>query len=551
MPNEINLNELPQATVERTKRFRVSVVWIIPILAAVIAVGIAVQRVMNEGPTITIVFRAAEGIEAGKTFLKYKDVTVGTVSAVQLSDDYQKVVVKAKIAKYAAGLMVDDTKFWIVAPRVTLSGVSGLGTLLSGNYIGLAPGKTTRRRRIYTGLDVPPTITDQPGRQFVLKASTLGSVGIGAPVYYRSLSVGEVLEYSLASDGKSIDVKTFINAPYDQYVTADSRFWNASGIDVSAGADGVHVHTESLVAVLAGGIAFDTPGFATSARPAAANATFTLYPDHESAMKQPDLEERRYVLYFDESVRGLSVGAPVLLRGLTVGQVTDVGLSYQPKTLLFRPRVVITFSPERLYTHLSQKDRATIRASLGPNLEGRTKLVRRMVDEQGLRAELKTGSLISGDLYVALEYHPQAPKVTLDWEADPLELPVASGGLASLEAKLDSILGKVDRMPLDAMGTQVKDALVNLNKTLKDVNTLIERLDTQTVPAATETLQELHQAIASGDQALFGKDATGPQDLRDTLQEVAGAARAVRVFVDYLERHPEVLIRGKKKEETP
>lgn len=551
MPNEINLNELPQATVERTKRFRVSVVWIIPILAAVIAIGIAVQRILNEGPTITIVFKAAEGIEAGKTFLKYKDVTVGTVSAVQLSDDYQKVVVKAKIAKYAAGLMVDDTQFWIVAPRVTLSGVSGLGTLLSGNYIGLAPGKTTKHRREYVGLDVPPTITDQPGRQFILKASTLGSVGIGAPVYYRSLSVGEVLEYNLASDGKSIDVKVFVDSPYDKYVTSEARFWNASGIEVSAGAEGVRVRTESLVAVLAGGIAFDTPGFAATGEPATANSTFTLYPDHAAAMRQPDLQERRYVLYFDESVRGLSVGAPVTLGGLPVGQVTDVGLTFNPATLLFRPRVVITFSPDRLLAHLSDKERASAKELFGLSAEARAKLLRRMVEDQGLRASLQTGSLVSGELYVALEYHPNAPKVKLDLTADPLVLPVASGGLASLEAKLDSILAKVDHMPLEAMGTQVKDALVNLNKTLKDVNTLIERIDTQTVPAATQTLQDLHQAIANGDQALFGKDATGPQDLRDTLQEVARAARAVRVLVDYLERHPEVLIQGKKKEETP
>jgi paraquat-inducible protein B len=261
MPNENNLNQLPQATLERPKRFRLSVVWIIPILAAVIAIGIAVQRILNEGPTITIVFKVAEGVEAGKTFLKYKDVTVGTVSAVQLSDDFTKVVVKAKIAKYAAGLMVDDTTFWIVAPRVTLSGISGLGTLLSGNYIGLAPGKATRHRHEYTGLDVPPPITDQPGRLFVLKADSLGSVGIGAPVYYRSLSVGQVVEYNLSSDGKAIDIKVFVDAPYDKYVTSEVRFWNASGINVSAGADGVQVHTESLVAVLVGGIAFDTRGF--------------------------------------------------------------------------------------------------------------------------------------------------------------------------------------------------------------------------------------------------------------------------------------------------
>jgi paraquat-inducible protein B len=551
MPNENNLNELPQASIERPKRFRVSVVWIIPILAAVVAIGIAVQRILNEGPTITIVFKAAEGVEAGKTFLKYKEVTVGTVSAVQLSDDFTKVVVKAKIAKYAAGLMVDDTTFWIVAPRVTLSGISGLGTLLSGNYIGLAPGKATRHRHEYIGLDVPPPITDQPGRLFVLKADSLGSVGIGAPVYYRSLSVGQVIDYNLSSDGKAIDVKVFVDSPYDKYVTPEARFWNASGINVSAGANGVEVHTESLVAVLVGGIAFDAPGFAAAGEPAAANSTFTLYPDQTTAMRQPDVRERRYVLYFNESLRGLSVGAPVTLWGLTVGRVTSVDLTYDPATLKIRPRTIITFSPARLLANVSQQEQASVKALLGMSEEKRTQVVRRMVEEQGLRARLQTGNLLSGELYVALEYHPNAPKAHIDWSGDPLELPVASGGLASIEDKLDSILTKVDRMPLDAMGTQVKDALVKLNTTLKDANVLIERIDTQLVPAATETLQQLHTAIANGDQALFGKESAGPQDLRDTLVEVAGAARAVRVLVDYLQRHPEALIRGKKEEEKP
>ena len=235
-------------------------------------------------------------------------------------------------------------------------------------------------------------------------------------------------------------------------------------------------------------------------------------------MKQPDPRERHYVLYFDESVRGLSVGAPVTLWGLTVGQVTNVDMTFDPATLRIRPRVLITFSPIRLLAHVSQKEQASAKSLLGLGEGERTKLVRRMVEEQGLRARLQTGNLLSGELYVSLEYHPNAPKPHVDWSADPLELPVASGGLASIEDKLDSILTKVDHMPLDAMGIQVKDALVNLNKTLKDANTLIERIDTQTVPAATQTLEELHRAIANGDQALFGKDATGPQDLRDTLQ---------------------------------
>jgi paraquat-inducible protein B len=263
------------------------------------------------------------------------------------------------------------------------------------------------------------------------------------------------------------------------------------------------------------------------------------------------VRERRYVLYFNESMRGLSVGAPVTLWGLTVGRVTNVDLTYDPATLRIRPRVMITFSPARLLAHVSQQEQAAVKALLGMSEEKRTEVVRRMVEVQGLRARLQTGNLLSGELYVALEYHPNAPKVHIDWSADPLELPVASGGLASIEDKLDSILTKVDQMPLDAMGTQVKDALVKLNTTLKDANVLIERIDTQLVPAATETLQQLHVAIANGDQALFGKESAGPQDLRDTLVEVAGAARAVRVLVDYLQRHPEALIRGKKEEEKP
>ena len=408
MPNETDFNELPEASLERKKRRRISVVWIIPILAAVIALGIAIQRAMNEGPTITIAFKAAEGVEAGKTFIKYKDVTIGQVTTVQLSEDYTGVVIQAKIAKHAAALLVEDTKFWIVSPRASLSGISGLGTLLSGNYIGMQVGKSTTRRRSFTGLDVPPTITDQPGRQFMLRAASLGSVGIGAPIYYRSLSAGQVAGYSLAADGKSIDITVFVNAPYDKYVTARTRFWNASGIDVSAGADGVKVHTESLVAVLAGGLAFDSPDFLPAGDPAAADTVFTLYPNRAVAMKQPDQLERRFVLYFDESVRGLSMGAPVTLFGLPVGEVADVGLEFKPEALELRPRVLVTFFPERLVERVSSGGKTSAETFLKSDMANRDRMLHRMVEEKGLRATLQSGNLLTGELYVAFEYFPNA-----------------------------------------------------------------------------------------------------------------------------------------------
>ena len=284
MPEPTGPGALPQATVEPPKRARFSVIWIIPILAAAVAIGIAVQRIVTEGPTITIVFKSADGIEAGKTFVKYKDVTIGHVTKVDLSDTDVTVEVTAKISKRAARLMVDDAKFWVVEPRVTLSGISGLGTLLSGNYIGFLPGKSDKKQSKFTALEVAPIITDQPGRRFVLKASTLGSLGVGSPIYYRQLQAGQVAAYDLSADGKGIDITVFINKPYDTYVTPETRFWNASGIDVSVGAGGVNVRTEGLVALLAGGLAFDAPSFTPPSQPAAADAVFTLYADRATAI---------------------------------------------------------------------------------------------------------------------------------------------------------------------------------------------------------------------------------------------------------------------------
>ena len=322
MADSTDRGNIPQATVVPKKGTRISVVWIIPLLAAIIAIGIAVQRIMSEGPTITIVFKTAEGVEAGKTFVKYKDVNIGQVETVQLTSDYSKVEVTVKIDKSAAGLIVEDAKFWIVEPRVTLGGISGLGTLLSGNYIGFELGKSVKKQRRFIGLETPPRITsDQPGRQFVIKAPDLGSLGIGSPIHYRRLKAGQVIAYSLADDGKTVEIKVFINEPYDKYVNSETRFWNASGLNVSVGAGGMEIRTQSLVTLLAGGLAFNTPSFAAKAEPAAADTVFNLYKDEATAMKKPESITAHYVLYFTEPLRGLSVGAPVTLLGLLIPEL--------------------------------------------------------------------------------------------------------------------------------------------------------------------------------------------------------------------------------------
>jgi paraquat-inducible protein B len=333
-------------------------------------------------------------------------VNIGQVTAVRLSPDYSKVEVTAKIAKTAAGLIVEDAKFWVVEPRVTLSGVSGLGTLLSGNYIGFEVGKSSKKQRTFTGLETPPIITyGQPGRQFVLKAKSLGSLGIGSPVYYRSLQAGQVVAYELARDGKGLDITIFVNAPYEQYVNSGTRFWNASGIDVSLGANGVEVRTESLVALIAGGLAFDTSPVATTIEPAPADATFTLHADRAAAMKEPDTIAARYVLYFNETLRGLSVGAPLTLLGLPAGEVTEIGLDIDPRPRAFAGawRSSPTPAPHRAPGRPGKRPWAS---SLTQSAAQRHALIQELVEQRGVRAQLRSGNLLTGQLFVALDYFP-------------------------------------------------------------------------------------------------------------------------------------------------
>jgi paraquat-inducible protein B len=535
-----DLNNIPQAIAAPKKRMRFSVVWIIPVVAAVVALVIAIQHILSEGPTITIVFKKAEGIEAEKTIVKYKDVKIGQVTRVELSEDFSKVVLTAKIDKSAAGLIVEDAKFWIEQPRVTLSGISGIGTLMSGNYIGLEVGKSKKIQHEFIGLEVPSAITgDQPGRHFTLKADNLGSIGIGSPLYYRRLNVGQVIGYDLAEDGKSVTIKIFVYAPYDNCVTVNTSFWEASGIDVSLGANGLSVQTQSVLSLLIGGIAFETPSWVeTDSKPASADAVFTLYNERAEALAKHEEIFANYVLYFKESIRGLSVGAPVTFLGLPVGEVTEIGLEYNPAIEDLRPRVDVRLYPARFLAHIKESAAAEHKAQ---SLKERQALVQRMVD-RGLRAQLRSGSIVTGQLYIAVDIFSNAPKVKIDWTKSPPELPVMPGALQDLEMKINSILAKIEKMPLDTIGE-------NLRKLLLTLDGLVKHANRETLPEVKATLESLKRLLKNADAGIVGRNAPVKQDLRETLQEITQAAQAISQLADYLERNPDSLIRGKKQEE--
>ena len=402
---------------------------------------------------------------------------------------------------------------------------------------------------------MPPIITSgQPGRQFVLKAENLGSLGIGSPIYYRRLEVGQVIAYDLVSDGKGVDIKVFVNAPYDRYVNPDTRFWNASGIDVSVGAGGLEIRTQSLVALIAGGLAFDTPPFVAKTEPAAINMVFTLYSDQATAMRQPESDAARYVLYFSESLRGLTVGAPVTVLGLTVGEVVAVGLDIDPTVSKIRGRVEIVSYPHRLTARLIAKE-AAIGKLLDRSVQQRHAFIQRLVEQRGVRAQLRSGSLITGQLFVAFDYFPDAPKAKIDWSRDPVELPVMPSEITDLEQKVTAILAKLDKLPYEAIGADLTKALVSLDQTLKSAEKAVNRIDAELTPGLKTTMEDLRRTIVSADgvlnsadATLVGKDAPGQQELREALQEIARAARSLRVLTDYLEQYPDALIRGKSRE---
>lgn len=550
MTENADLANVPEATHVPKKRSRLPVVWIVPIVAALVAVGIVVQKYLNEGPTIRITFPSAEGIEPGKTFIKYKDVEIGKVTQVNLTDNFTKILVTAKFEKNAEGLLDNDARFWLVKPRVSLSGVSGLGTLLSGNFIGFEPGKSTVKRRDFLALENPPPITrDRLGREFVLRADTLGSLGLGSPVYYRRLGVGDVISFDLAKDGRSMEIRVFVNAPHDKYVTPDTRFWEASGLDASMGADGISVQTASMTSLIAGGISFETPSSVPSVE-AAPGTAFTLFKDRKTALAPSQKEIRLFVARFKESLRGLSVGAPVQFLGMPVGEVTDIGLEYKGEVL--RPRVEIAIYSYRMAEALTKETKAMQKAA---SFEKRTDIMARMVADKGLRAQLKTGSLISGQLYVSLDYYPDAPKAKIDMKQDPPEIPTVAGSMAELETQIHNIVAKLDKVPMEEIGNDTKKAIQSLDNTLQSATRALNRVEGETLPEAKKTLEDLRRAVTAAERVLnstdnifMGPDAPAQQELRDALQEIARSARAIRLLADYLERNPETLLRGKNKE---
>jgi len=455
-----------------------------------------------------------------------------------LNDDRAHINATIELDQSAAAFTKRDTRFWVVRPRIGAGGVSGVDTLLSGAFIGADPGEAKDTEDNFVGLENPPAITyGQKGKRFTLHTADLGSLDIGSAVYYRRIQVGQVVSYQLAKDGKGVDIDIFVNAPNDQYVRKDSRFWNASGVDVSLGANGLKVNTQSVASILAGGVAFIEPNYSVDKSLADERAEFTLFDDLETALARPDGEGHYVQMRFDQSLRGLTVNSPVEFLGVNVGRVVSVDLDYDAKAETFPTVIGAVIYPNRLG---KAHDKLAL---MGDDDEVKgARLMEQMV-KHGLRAQARSANLLTGQLYISMNFVPNAKPVDFDQTKRPMLIPTVPGSLDKAQEQLQAFVDKLSKIPIDQIADNLNGSLGQLNKTLANVNG-------QVLPEMRDTLVQTRKTLATANDS-FAEDSPQRQQLGQAMDEVQRTARSVRVLTDFLGRHPEALIRGRLKDGKP
>lgn len=533
-----------------------SVVWIVPLVALLLAAWLGYQAWQEAGPNIEIRFAEASGIKEGKTEVRYKDVRVGLVQDVELDAQLEQVRVTAEMDPVVADHLTENTRFWLVKPAVGLQGITGLDTLLSGVYIGMDPGaEEGKEQRRFEALDSSPAVkSTDTGSSYQLTARELGSLYIGSPVYYRQVPVGEITGYRLRDDGTGVELKAFIQSPYDQWVTKNSRFWNASGIGMELNSQGMKANVASLMSLLAGGIAFKTPHLDPTVdeallapderetEPAPEDYEFTLFSDEQAIEEEIYTLKYQYAMQFSGSVRGLEKGAPVELRGIKVGSVADVSFLADKGEI----QVLIELEPQRLNVDFT------------PSREEMNRLLAERV-EQGLKAQLKTGNLITGSLFVDLIKEPDNPG-ELVRSSNLLVIPTAEAQLDQVLRQFNSLMEKANSFPITEIGDELQQSMRSLRillqtleeqQTATTVDQLVQNLEVSSrdlqgvVDNANSTLVQAETTLSSLQQTL-APDAELHYQALQLIERLQRAANTVRQLAEELNRNPNALIFGKE-----
>jgi paraquat-inducible protein B len=547
-----------RAAVRRSRR--VPVIWTIPIIAIAIGAWLAWDTLSKEGPKVVISFEDAEGLTAGQSQLKFKDITLGTVKSLEFTKDRKKVLVSISTTAQAEPFLTEGTQFWVVKPRLFAGNISGFNTLLSGAYIGLLPGDAAAKaEHTFVGREEPPLLdSGVPGKTFLLKTDQLGSVNLGSPVFYRGLSVGQVLGWDIGDMAESVTIHAFVRSPFDAYVRDQTRFWNASGISVKLGGAGVDMQVESLRALLLGGVAFETPTTGPSSAVSDENHQFPLFANQDAAKAASYSRKILLLVFFSSSVRGLAPGSDVVMHGLKVGSVTDVRLSYDLANDTVVAPVHLEVEPERI-------------VGIGRQVTNNVDAMVQTLAAKGLRATLQSGNLLTGEMLVSLDVVPDAPAATVTMEDGAFVFPTSdSGGLSGLQASAGDLLRNVNAIPfasigqsLNAMaknmseltnGPQLQQALTAMTNTMIAAQSTMKALDTNMGPFTKQlpeiatslqaTLKQTNQLLHSVDTG-YGSDTQFHRDLDRLMAQLNDAVRSFKGLADLLTRHPEALVRGR------
>ncbi|GAB2713841.1 intermembrane transport protein PqiB [Halomonas garicola] len=532
----------PTSGLDRAKasaQARLSPIWIIPLIAVVIGMWLVYDNYSSRGTQIKLTMENAEGIEAGKTLIRTRNVEVGQVQSVRLSDDLSHAVIGARIHPEAEDMLTEDSRFWVVKPRIGREGISGLNTVLSGAYIQLEPGSSDELKREFTVSDVPPVApTGVAGLQLTLVSELGNSMKVGDPVSYQGYTVGRVEEVNFKPEERQVSHNIFIEKPYASLVTDNTRFWNTSGIDFRLDADGIRVNLESLEALLGGGVTFGVPADLPTGQAVDSNTRFSLYADEDSARQGTFDRYIEYVLLVDDTVRGLKKGAPVEFRGVRVGTVAAVPWNFtapQPDSRSsFAIPVLIRIEPQRLGI-----------ADEGLDLDEWQTRFRQMFDI-GLRATLKNGNLLTGALFVDLNFQDsESDDYAAETFADVRVFPTTTGGFAQIQAQITTLLEKLNELDvdplLDGLDRNMQAAEATLNEVQgvsESLNNLLDSPETQNIGSnLNETLKELRTTLEG-----VSPNSPAYRDILSTMERIERLLRDLQPLTKTLNENPRALL---------
>lgn len=486
-----------------------SVVWLVPVVALAVSLGIAWQTYAERGVQIQIAFTNASGVVAGETTIRYRDVVIGVVEDVNFTSDLSQVIVYATVDRAVADTLPPDTEFWVVEPEVSARGISGLSTVLSGVYIeaSFQPGNATGTTR-FSGIDSAPLVRPgQEGTRITLRTRDANRISEGAPILFHGIEVGHIEAPRLILSGDSVVFDAFIEAPHDRRLTTATRFWDTSGFTVSLGTSGLSLDVGNLAALVTGGIAFDT--IFSGGEPLNPGYVFDLFPDEESArqslFRSVGEDAVELSIEFEGSVNGLSVGAPVRFKGLRVGEVRAIGavLVEDDDSREVKLRSTIALDPQ------------SMGLPVGSGAEGMLDFLDEAV-ANGLRARLATSSLFTAALVIELAELPDAAPATLERREDGIALlPSVPSNLPDFTATAEGVLERINALP-------VEDLLNQAITLMASIETVVSSDGTRQAPdAALALIEDIRDLVGGEDtQAIPGELRAGLAELRGVVEEL-------------------------------